>query len=380
MEKIIKVMRLLKIFCKRIASYLSFFTRGMFKISFPLFLGILIISPIIYYSLLIQFSNIGKFYQSYFYINIADEKPVFVKDRPKTWVSLSQVSSKAVWPIILSEDWAFYYHSGVDWNQLSIVLREGVEDLKIKRGASTITQQVVKNLFLNKEKSILRKFNEILLSFYLENKVTKKWILEQYLNLAEFDKNVFGIKQAAWHYFKKSPSQLTYREGAFLALLLPNPKKYSASFYRKELSFFVKTQIKKILGKLIMAKRIDKNEMMHELASPFYWERGTIEFNENELSGIFSDLESGKKDINSLDEEINNVSALDSKAVDTPADHPVEEQLNEEQSDQPSIDSLDTDKNKNKDSDPEINNQGNIENSAASDAIPAVQESPTPTP
>ncbi|MDH4467523.1 MAG: transglycosylase domain-containing protein [Bacteriovoracaceae bacterium] len=227
--------------------------------------------PIIYFIWLINSTGISTNLDSYF--SIQSEIPVFQKSMPKTWVILKGVSPQALWPVLISEDWAFYQHSGVDWNQLNIVIQEGIKDLKFKRGASTITQQVVKNLFLTKEKSFLRKFNEIILSYYLENKKNKKQILEMYLNLIELGPNLWGIKAASRFYFDKTPKELNYREGAFLAMLLPNPKKYSVSFRNHQLTKYASSTMGNILKKLVLAKIISDDEKELYSHSPFRWEK-----------------------------------------------------------------------------------------------------------
>jgi len=255
-----------------------------------------ILSPFLYYFGLMHFSGIDKNYNKFF--NVIVEKKnfrmEFVDSPPKNWCKLSDVSQYTINAILVSEDWAFFQHSGVDWQQLGIVLKEGAQKLKIKRGASTITQQVVKNLYLTSQKSFLRKFQEILLAFYLEKMTSKKWILEQYLNLAEFDKGIYGIKKAALHYFNKSPSQLNSREGAFLAMLLPNPKKYSVSFYRKELTGFASSQLKRIMSKLVLGKFLTEEKMLAEINTPFFWEQSNQDMmNADEVSAILQNIRMG---------------------------------------------------------------------------------------
>ncbi len=227
-----------------------------------------------YFLGLVTFSGIFQHYDDYFTVEKREKaiEVTFLLKRPQKWIPLIQVSSKAIWPIVISEDWAFYEHSGLDFNQLGKVLENAVKSGRVKRGASTITQQVVKNLYLSHERSFFRKFNEMILAFSLELLVDKKWILEQYLNLAEFGPSLFGIKEAAWHYFQKSPSELTYREGAFLAMLLPSPTRYGESFRKSELTEFAQEQIESILTKLVQARIISEEEKQTELMDTFNWE------------------------------------------------------------------------------------------------------------
>ena len=271
------------------------------KISIPVLFSVIFLFPLFYYLVLIWGTGIAVHVHSFFKvkdINVIE----FVAKKPQSWASYNEISKAAIWAIIVSEDWAFYEHNGVDWQQLMIVMKEGAEKFEIKRGASTITQQVVKNLYLTNEKSFLRKFHEIILAYYLESKSTKRWILEEYLNLAEFDKNVFGIKSAAQHYFKKSPASLTFKEGAFLAMLLPSPKKYSVSFHRKKLTAFAHSQVARILGKLVVASIISRDQMSSELNTPFSWEASPELNSWESLDAIIEGVKNG----DSVDEGLQN--------------------------------------------------------------------------
>ena len=193
------------------------------------------------------------------------------KERPSNWVNLNQISSYGKWAIILSEDWAFYDHEGIDIAQMKTALNDMMSSTRF-RGASTITQQMVKNVFLSDSITFWRKFHEIILAQKVEKVLTKQRILEVYLNVIEYGPSIYGIKKASWHYFKKSPSQLTAREAAFLAMLLPSPKKYYVSFKNKQLTKFAQLRIKAILTKLRMAKVITPDQYSYELSSRMSWE------------------------------------------------------------------------------------------------------------
>lgn len=188
-----------------------------------------------------------------------------VTKRPKDWVSLKEISTVAVHAIVISEDWAFYGHEGVDFSQIKEALEESVLEGKRLRGASTISQQVVKNLFLSHDRNFWRKGKELFFTLFLERYLSKKKILEVYLNIVEFGEGIFGIRQASFHYFKKHPSNLSAKEGAFLAMLLPSPKRYSESFKKRELTEFAKKVIEKILEKMKQAKIISDEEFQKAL-------------------------------------------------------------------------------------------------------------------
>ena len=195
------------------------------------------------------------------------------KRRPTFWTTLPMVDQKAAHAIVVSEDWAFYDHLGVDFGQLRIACWEYLFDQKDLRGASTITQQVVKNLFLSKERRFGRKVKELLLAIYMERVLSKQRILEIYLNVIEYGEQIYGIYHASKYYFGKSPLYLTVREGAFLAMLLPNPKLYSKSFKDRELSPYASKVIDEILKKMIYAKYLTPNEWEDSAVQRFDWEQ-----------------------------------------------------------------------------------------------------------
>jgi len=197
---------------------------------------------------------------------------VLQKNPPPLWTPISQISQKAQGAVIVSEDWAFYQHPGYDEKQIKEAVEQSVEAGKLKRGASTITQQVVRNIYLTKQKSMVRKVRELWLATKIEKVLGKKRILELYFNIAEWGEDTFGIGPAAKLYFNKSPSELTAKEGAFLAMLLPSPKKYATSFRSHELSPYARKIIRSILNKMVMAHFITPEERDREWATPLSFE------------------------------------------------------------------------------------------------------------
>jgi monofunctional biosynthetic peptidoglycan transglycosylase len=176
------------------------------------------------------------------------------------YVPLSQISSYLQKTIILTEDGNFYNHHGFEWGTIEKNFREGWESGKFKRGGSTITQQLAKNMFLTKDRTFIRKGLEAIITDRIEKTLTKKEILERYLNIVEFGNNIYGVKSAAQAYFKKTPAQLTVVESAFLALVLPNPVQYSKSYYKKELTPFVRKRLNEIVGNMFRYSRINQAE------------------------------------------------------------------------------------------------------------------------
>lgn len=192
---------------------------------------------------------------------------------PENWTFLLHIAPVAVKAILISEDWSFYSHDGFDFEQIKEAVEVNLAKGKYARGASTITQQVAKNVFLDHQKSILRKLKEASLTVQLEEHLSKNRILEVYLNIAEWGEGIFGIENASRFYFKKSPKDLNAKEGAFLALLLPSPKKYGQSFRDRELTAFAHKRINQILGKLHAAKVLTDEQLDQLKKTPLSFEK-----------------------------------------------------------------------------------------------------------
>ena len=195
------------------------------------------------------------------------------KGRPREWVPLAEISKIAVGAIVVSEDWAYFQHHGYDPNQMKEAIQEDLEERSFARGASTITQQVVRNVFLSKEKHITRKLLELYLAVRLDEHVSKRRVLETYLNIAEWGEGIYGIAGASTFYFGKSPRDLNGKEGAFLAMLLPSPIRYGASFREKHLTDYARETIDSILAKLVQAHYLTEEERATEAARTLGFER-----------------------------------------------------------------------------------------------------------
>ena len=141
------------------------------------------------------------------------------------WVDFNNIAPELVSAITSLEDPAFYSHKGVLQFSLQLSLEDNIKTGMFRRGGSTLTMQLAKNLWLTRDKTLLRKANEIFLTIALESCLTKDQILEYYLNAVEFGPDVYGIGDATQYYFKKDPMALTKDEAYYLALLLPHPKK-----------------------------------------------------------------------------------------------------------------------------------------------------------
>lgn len=142
------------------------------------------------------------------------------------WMPLSKISPHLQRAVIVAEDASFFQHEGFDWEGIRYAAVKDFEAGTFKKGGSTITQQLAKNLYLSTEKTFLRKAKEALITRELEHQLTKKRILELYLNVAEWGRGVYGAEAAARHHFGKSAFELTPEEAALLAAILPAPSHY----------------------------------------------------------------------------------------------------------------------------------------------------------
>jgi monofunctional glycosyltransferase len=159
------------------------------------------------------------------------------------WTPIEQISPNLQRAVLAGEDSHFFQHHGFDWDAIQKAWDEGVKEGEkeakdegdydpndwippmpsFKRGASTISQQLAKNLYLSEERNFLRKGREALYTYFLERELSKKRILELYLNVIEWGDGVYGAEAASRFYFKKSASNLTPQEAAFLAAIIPSP-------------------------------------------------------------------------------------------------------------------------------------------------------------
>jgi monofunctional glycosyltransferase len=142
------------------------------------------------------------------------------------WVPLSRISKDAVNSVIVAEDGTFWSHGGFDWFEFRESLERNMKEGRAARGASTITQQLVKNLYLSSSKNPLRKLKEWALTWYMEHTLSKQRILELYLNVIEWGRGIYGIEAASQVYFGKSASAISREEAARLAAVIPNPRRF----------------------------------------------------------------------------------------------------------------------------------------------------------
>jgi monofunctional glycosyltransferase len=175
---------------------------------------------------------------------------VYLCSTSDKYVKLREISPYLIHAVIVAEDGSFYSHDGFDWHEMEESFEQNMRSGKIQRGGSTLTQQLAKNVFLGKEKSLWRKLKEAYLAHGIEKNYKKDFILEKYLNVVEFGDGIYGVKPAALHYFHKSPSELNPLEAAYLAFLLPNPKGYSKNFKTGTLTPFTRKTVSTILKRM----------------------------------------------------------------------------------------------------------------------------------
>jgi monofunctional biosynthetic peptidoglycan transglycosylase len=150
-------------------------------------------------------------------------KPFHVQ---QVWIPLDRISPHLAHAVIVSEDGTFFENGGVDWYEVEESIEKNLEEGKAVRGASTISQQLAKNLFLSTSKDPLRKLKELVITLRIERVLSKERILEIYLNVIEWGNGVFGAEAAAKKYFGKSATTITREEAARLAAVIPSPLRH----------------------------------------------------------------------------------------------------------------------------------------------------------
>ena len=179
------------------------------------------------------------------------------------WVPLSSISRHLKNAVIVTEDSNFYHHQGIDFYGLRLALKRNLEEGEL-RGASTITQQLMKNLYLSPSRNPLRKWKEAILALRVERCVKKNRILEIYLNVIEWGENVFGIEAASRKYFGRAVSTLDPAESALLTAMIRNPILFNP--YRGESRLI---RYKNLTLKLMWKSgKISKAEYQHALQEP----------------------------------------------------------------------------------------------------------------
>ncbi len=180
-------------------------------------------------------ANLNKLNGEFMYraiINDVLQRPVLVGAANPNFTPLDQISPFLQKCVLTTEDPSFFSHRGFINEAFKQSIAKNIKTKKFTRGASTISMQLIKNVFLTREKTLSRKLEEILMVYILENNhiVSKSRMLEVYFNIIEWGPNVYGIGEASQFYFQKNPTDLTFNECLFLARIIPSPKKFINQF------------------------------------------------------------------------------------------------------------------------------------------------------
>ncbi|WP_417597457.1 transglycosylase domain-containing protein [Oceanospirillum sp.] len=148
------------------------------------------------------------------------------------WVELKNINRDLLYAVVMAEDARFFQHQGIDYSALLDAMVANIKKGETRFGGSTLSQQTVKNLFLTPQQSYFRKLQEAFITRNLEQNFSKNEIMELYLNMAEFGPDLYGVGDAARYYFDKKPTGINAAEGAWLALMLPSPRRYHYTLYQ----------------------------------------------------------------------------------------------------------------------------------------------------
>jgi len=172
------------------------------------------------------------------------------------WVPLSSVPDYLITAVLIGEDDAFYQHEGYDLNQIKESFIRDWEKKGFVRGGSTITQQLVKNLYLSTSKTPLRKIKEFFIARRLEEELTKRRILEIYLNVIEWGDGIYGVEASSFFYFNKPAAALNVQEAVLLAAVIPNPHRMNPKRPNKRVYF----RFSLILDRMLQYRQINEHQ------------------------------------------------------------------------------------------------------------------------
>ncbi|MGO8971590.1 MAG: transglycosylase domain-containing protein [Myxococcaceae bacterium] len=199
-------------------------------------------------------------------------RELWVGPKNPSFVSFEELPRYVGRAITTSEDAGFWYHPGFDFDELKESLIDAAEGSRV-RGASTLTQQLAKNLFLSRERTYARKVREALFTLALEAALPKSRLLEIYLNIIEWGPNLYGIGEASRHYFGVPARNLSIQQAVFLATIIPNPVKYHALFERGALTGSWERRTRDLISKMRGAGWISVAEATEAEYAPLHFRR-----------------------------------------------------------------------------------------------------------
>jgi monofunctional glycosyltransferase len=185
--------------------------------------------------------------------------------RPRqAWVPYERISPLLRHAVLTAEDAAFYQHGGLDWSELRAAARRDLEERRVVRGGSTITQQLAKNLYLGDRRTVTRKLTEVFVALRMERALSKRRIFELYLNLIEWGDGVFGAEAAARHYFGVSAADLSPRQATLLAAVIINPRRFSVLAPSRR----IERRVRMIAGRMHRRGALDDAQYAQALGLP----------------------------------------------------------------------------------------------------------------
>jgi monofunctional glycosyltransferase len=182
----------------------------------------------------------------------------------RSWMPYNNISPYLRNSVLIAEDSSFFQHSGYDLDEIRESVKRNWKEKRFARGASTITQQLAKNLYLSTSRNPLRKVRELFIAQELERNLSKQRIFEIYLNVIEWGDGIYGIEPAARRYFGKSASELRPEEAAILAAMIPNPRRYTPSRNLK----YLERRKSEILARLARSKYLAPDEYQEAVVRP----------------------------------------------------------------------------------------------------------------
>jgi penicillin-binding protein 1A len=199
-------------------------------------------------------------------------RELWVGPKNPSFVSIEELPRYVGRAVTTSEDAGFWYHPGFDFDELKESIIDAAEGSRV-RGASTLTQQLAKNLFLSRERTYARKVREALFTLALEASLPKSRLLEIYLNIIEWGPNLYGIGEASRHYFGVPARNLSIQQAVFLATIIPNPVKYHSLFERGALTGTWERRTRDLISKMRGAGFISVGEAAEAEYAPLHFRR-----------------------------------------------------------------------------------------------------------
>jgi len=203
---------------------------------------------------------------------VGHSREIWVGPQNPNFVPISELPRYVSRAVTTSEDAGFWIHSGFDFDEMRESIIDAAEGTRV-RGASTLTQQLAKNLFLSRERTFARKVREALFTVALEASLPKSRLMEIYLNIIEWGPGIYGLGEAARHYFGVNPRNLTVQQAVFLATIIPNPVRYHVFFEMGHLNGTWNRRLRDLLRKMQGNGTIDVPQAFEAEFTPLHFHR-----------------------------------------------------------------------------------------------------------